>query len=251
VSLENALQNSLDELLKAGGNTQECAILKEEELNGIAEEIESYEKKMKFLGPVDLSAIDEYSKVEKRHEELLEQKKDLENSKASLENVIEKTDEEARNLLKETLNVINENFGKMISILFSQGSGYLSFTADDVLSSPVEINVKLVGKRTQRLYMLSGGERSLVGLALIFSLLMINPSAFYILDEVDAALDDFSTQRFVNLLAEYSKDSNFIVMTHNKIVMEKANTLYGITMVNGVSTVIPVELSEFSETNAG
>ncbi len=251
VSLENAVQNSLDELLKAGGNTQECAILNEEELNSIAEEIESYEKKMKFLGPVDLSSIDEYSKVEKRHEELLEQKKDLERSKTSLENVIEKTDDEARNLLKETLNVINEKFGKMISILFSHGSGYLSFTTDDVLNSPVEINVKLVGKRTQKLYMLSGGERSLVGLALIFSLLMINPSAFYILDEVDAALDDFSTQRFVNLLVEYSKDSNFIVMTHNKIVMERANTLYGITMVNGVSTVIPVELSEFSETNAG
>ena len=207
---------------------------------------------MKFLGPVDLSAIDEYSKVEARHKELLEQKVDLEKSKLSLEDIIKRTDEEARNLLRETLEVINKNFGKMISILFSQGSGYLSFVnEEDVLTSPVEINVKLVGKRTQKLYMLSGGERSLVGLALIFSLLMINPSAFYILDEVDAALDDFSTQRFVNLLVEYSKNSNFIVMTHNKIVMEKADTLYGITMVNGTSTVIPVELSEFSETNVG
>jgi chromosome segregation protein len=252
VSLENTMQNSLDEFLKAGGNTQEAHSLEKEELDKIAEEIENYEKKMKFLGPVDLSAIDEYSKVEKRHEELLEQKKDLEKSKSSLEDVIKKTDEEARTLLRDTLNVINENFGKMISILFSQGSGYLSFTnEEDVLTSPVEINVKLVGKRTQKLYMLSGGERSLVGLALIFSLLMINPSAFYILDEVDAALDDFSTQRFVNLLSEYSKNSNFIVMTHNKIVMERADTLYGITMVNGASTVIPVELSEFSETNAG
>ncbi|WP_036221249.1 chromosome segregation protein SMC [Mesoaciditoga lauensis] len=252
VSLGNAVQNALDEFLKAGGDTEESRPLKEEELNQIAEEIESYERKMKFLGPVDLSAIDEYSKVEARHKELLEQKVDLEKSKLSLEDIIKRTDEEARNLLRETLEVINKNFGKMISILFSQGSGYLSFVnEEDVLTSPVEINVKLVGKRTQKLYMLSGGERSLVGLALIFSLLMINPSAFYILDEVDAALDDFSTQRFVNLLVEYSKNSNFIVMTHNKIVMEKADTLYGITMVNGTSTVIPVELSEFSETNVG
>jgi len=252
VSLENALQSSLDEFLKADGNVKECRPLKEEELDKIAEEMEMYEKKMKFLGPVDLSTIDEYSKVEKRHTELMTQKADLERSKRSLEDVIKRTDEAARNLLKETLDVINENFGKMISILFTQGSGFLSFVNEsDVLTSPVEINVKLVGKRTQKLYMLSGGERSLVGLALIFSLLMINPSAFYILDEVDAALDDFSTQRFVNLLIEYAKDSNFIVMTHNKMVMEKADTLYGITMVNGTSTVIPVELSEFSETNVG
>jgi chromosome segregation protein len=199
-----------------------------------------------------MEAIGEYEKVEKRHSELIDQKKDLEKSKSSLEEVIERTDGEARRLLRGTLEKINERFSKMISVLFSQGSGELSFVEDqDVLESPVEINVKLVGKRTQKLYMLSGGERSLVGLAFIFSLLMINPSAFYVLDEVDAALDDFSTQRFVNLLSEYSKDSNFIVMTHNKIVMEKADTLYGITMVNGTSTVIPVELSEFSETNAG
>ncbi len=252
VSAENSLQNAKEELLKVSGNFDECEILPEDELEILASEITEYERKMKFLGPVDMEAIGEYEKVEKRHSELIDQKKDLEKSKSSLEEVIERTDGEARRLLRGTLEKINERFSKMISVLFSQGSGELSFVEDqDVLESPVEINVKLVGKRTQKLYMLSGGERSLVGLAFIFSLLMINPSAFYVLDEVDAALDDFSTQRFVNLLSEYSKDSNFIVMTHNKIVMEKADTLYGITMVNGASTVIPVELSEFSETNAG
>lgn len=251
VSLESTIENSLNELLKAGGGKEENTLLSEEDLNIISEEMENYERKLKFLGAVDLSAIDEYEEVDKRHKKLIEQRNDLEKSQASLEAVIKRTDEEARSLLTKTLKAINENFTRMISILFSEGNGYLSFTDEDVLNSPVEINVKLTGKRTQKLYMLSGGERSLVGLALIFSLLMINPSAFYILDEVDAALDDFSTQRFVNLLSKYSKDSNFLVMTHNKIVMEKSDTLYGITMINGTSTVIPVEFSEFSETNVG
>ncbi len=252
VSAENALQNAKEELLKFSENLEKYELLPDDELERMAFEIEEYERKMKFLGPVDMDAIVEYAKVEERHVDLLEQKKDLEKSKNTLEDVIKRTDEEARILLAETLENINERFSKMISVLFSQGSGELSFIeGQDILESPVEINVKLVGKRTQKLYMLSGGERSLVGLAFIFSLLMINPSAFYVLDEVDAALDDFSTQRFVNLLSEYSKSSNFIVMTHNKIVMEKADTLYGITMVNGASAVIPVELSEFSETNVG
>ncbi len=249
ISLGSAIESSLNELLKSGGSKEENSLLSEEELKVISEEMENYERKLKFLGAVDLSAIDEYGEVEKRHQKLTDQKNDLEKSQASLESVIKRTDEEARDLLVKTLEMVNENFARMISILFSEGNGYLLFTGEDVLDSPIEINVKLPGKRTQKLYMLSGGERSLMGLALIFSLLMINPSAFYILDEVDAALDDFSTQRFVDLLSEYSKNSNFLVMTHNKIVMEKSNTLYGITMVNGTSTVIPVEFSEFSETN--
>ncbi len=251
VSLDSSVENSLKELIEAGGSKDEVQTISEEELQVLASEIEEYERKMKFLGPVDLSAIEEYATVEKRHSDLMTQKSDLEKSYSSLEDVIKRTDEEARSLLIKTLDKINENFKNMISILFMEGSGYLSFVGEgDVLDSPVEINIKLPGKRVQKLYTLSGGERSLVGLALIFSLLMITPSAFYILDEVDAALDDFSTQRFVNLLSEYSKSSNFLIMSHNKIVMEKADTLYGITMVNGSSTVIPVELSEFSETNA-
>ena len=251
VSLDSSVEDSLRELIEAGGSKDEAQIVNEEELQTLASEIEDYKRKMKFLGSVDLSSIEEYETVEKRYNDLMTQRSDLEKSYSSLEDVIKRTDEEARLLLIQTLDKINENFKKMISILFMEGSGYLSFMGDgDVLNSPVEINVKLPGKRVQRLYALSGGERSLVGLALIFSLLMITPSAFYILDEVDAALDDFSTQRFVNLLGEYSKSSNFLIMSHNKIVMEKADTLYGITMVNGSSTVIPVEISEFSETNA-
>ncbi len=251
VSLVSSVDDSLKELVEAGGSKDEAQIVDETELETLSSEIEEYKRKMKFLGPVDISAIEEYEGVEKRYKDLMAQKNDLEKSCASLEDVIKRTDEEARTLLVKTLDRINENFSKMISILFTEGSGYLSFVGEkDILESPVEINVKLPGKRVQKLYTLSGGERALVGLALIFSLLMITPSAFYILDEVDAALDDFSTQRFVDLLGEYSKSSNFLIMTHNKLVMEKADILYGITMVNGSSTVIPVELSEFSETNA-
>ncbi len=249
VSIESAIENAVNELVEAGGTKEETVSLDDETVKTLSSEIEEYERKLKFLGPVDLSAIEEYEKTSERYDDLSLQKTDLESSYASLEEVIMKTDEEARTLLIRTLDRINENFERMISILFSDGNGKLSFVEGaDVLESPVEIKVKLPGKKIQKLYMLSGGEKSLVGLAFIFSLLMINPSPFYILDEVDAALDDFSTQRFINLLSEYSKRATFLIMTHNKIVMEGADTLYGVTMINGVSTVIPVELSEFSTT---
>uniref|UniRef100_A0A7V3REC9 Chromosome partition protein Smc n=1 Tax=Mesoaciditoga lauensis TaxID=1495039 RepID=A0A7V3REC9_9BACT len=248
ISYESSVLTAIEELNKVGGNKEESTKLDAQTFETLSSEIEEYERKMKFLGPVDLSAIDEYAETEKRFKEIDEQKKDLENSYRSLSDFIKRTDDEARIRLTQTMESVNGNFEKMISVLFSEGSGSLSFTEGmDILDAPVEINVKLPGKKLQKLYMMSGGEKSIVGIAFIFSLLMINPSAFYILDEADAALDEFSTQRFINLLEEYSKRSTFIVMTHNKMVMEKADMLYGITMIDGVSTVIPVEMSEFSE----
>lgn len=248
VSVDSSIQNINLELQKMGETIEAPVELDEQTFNALALEIEDYERKMKFLGPIDLSSIQEYEESEKRFNDLKAQKDDLENSYNSLQDVIKRTDDEARARLKSTIETINDNFGKMISVLFSEGTGALSFIDGmDILDAPIEINVKLPGKKLQKLYTMSGGEKSLVGIAFIFSLLMINPSSFYVLDEVDAALDDFSTQRFIDLLEEYSKMSTFIVITHNKFIMEKANTLYGITMIDGVSAIIPVELSEFSD----
>lgn len=247
VSIESSIQNALAELQKVEGQVEDAKALDDQTFENLGKEIEDYERKLKFLGPVDLSSIEEYDETEKRFNELKVQKDDLENSYNSLQDVIKKTDDEARIRLTTTIERINENFGRMISVLFSEGTGMLSFTEGlDILDAPVEISVKIPGKKMQKLYTMSGGEKSLVGIAFIFSLLMINPSPFYILDEVDAALDDFSTQRFIDLLEEYSKKATFIVITHNKFIMERANMLYGITMIDGTSTIIPVELSDFS-----
>ncbi len=247
ISVESSIQNTLSELQKVQGNVEDAKEIDDQTFENLGREIEDYERKMKFLGPVDLSSIEEYNETEKRFNDLKVQKDDLENSYNSLQEVIKKTDEEARIRLTSTIGKVNENFGRMISVLFSEGTGMLSFTEGlDILDAPVEISVKIPGKKMQKLYTMSGGEKSLVGIAFIFSLLMINPSPFYILDEVDAALDDFSTQRFIDLLEEYAKKATFIVITHNKFIMEKANMLYGITMIDGTSTIIPVELSEFS-----
>ncbi len=249
ISIESTVQNTLSELQKVQGTVDDAKEIDDQTFENLGREIEDYERKMKFLGPVDLSSIEEYDETEKRFNDLKVQKDDLENSYNSLQDVIKKTDEEARIRLKTTIDKINENFSRMISVLFSEGTGMLSFTEGlDILDAPVEISVKIPGKKMQKLYTMSGGEKSLVGIAFIFSLLMINPSPFYILDEVDAALDDFSTQRFIDLLEEYSTKATFIVITHNKFIMEKANMLYGITMIDGTSMIIPVELSEFSPT---
>ncbi len=248
VSVESSINQAMAEFQKCNGSQDDIMEVDDQTFQNLGSDIEEYERKMKFLGPVDLSSIDEYAAVEKRFSELSSQRADLENSYNSLQDVIKKTDEEARKRLNSTMELLNENFGRMISVLFSGGTGMMSFTEGfDILDAPVEINVKLPGKKIQKLYTMSGGEKSLVGIAFIFSLLMINPSSFYVLDEVDAALDDFSTQRFINLLEEYSKIATFIVITHNKFIMERADTLYGITMMDGVSTIIPVELSEFSD----
>lgn len=246
VSLDSSIQQTISEFQKCGGTEEDVREVDDQTFQSLGTEIEEFERRMKFLGPVDLSSIQEYAEVEKRFNELLSQRADLENSYNALQDVIKKTDEEARKRLISTMELLNQNFSRMISVLFSEGTGMMSFAEGlDILDAPIEINVKLPGKKMQKLYTMSGGEKSLVGIAFIFSLLMINPSSFYVLDEVEAALDDFSLQRFINLLEEYSKVATFIVITHNKFIMERSDTLYGITMMDGVSTIIPVELSEF------
>jgi chromosome segregation protein len=175
------------------------------------------------------------------------QKQDLEAAKASLEELLQQTDEEAKKIFMETFKLINKYFNEMIQILFGGGSGDLKILPDkDLLETGIEISIKRPGKRSQKMYLLSGGEKSLVGIALVFSMLKISPSPFYILDEVDAALDDFNAERLKNLIHENKHLSQFIVITHNKLVMEIADILYGITQSSGVSMVMAVELEQYA-----
>ena len=228
---------------------EEVQELSESELETIYSEIQDLENKIKYLGPVDLSAIEEYNKLREEYDTLMKQKEDLEEAKRKLEEIIERTDREAENALLDVYQKVNESFNRMIALLFFGGEGRLRMLSEgkSILDAGFEISVRKPGRKDQKLSLLSGGEKALVGIALVFALMEIKPSPFYVLDEVDAPLDDYNAERFKKLLREYSKKTQFIVITHNKIVMEVADVLHGITMVNGVSAVVPVEVEKVLE----
>jgi len=237
---EMKLSRVKEELDEDAGDVQ---ILSEEKLHDTKVELDDYENKLKFLGSVDLEAIDEYGVVDKEYQELDEQKQDLEDAKVKLIELIEKTDAKAKSIFMETFNSVNSNFGQYIEEIFDGGEGEIKIIpGEDLLETGLEITVRRPGRKVQKLQLLSGGEKALVGIALVFSLLSIKPSPFYVLDEVDAPLDDFNAERFRVLLKKHATDTQFLVVTHNKLVMEVANVLHGVTMTDGLSRVIPVEL---------
>jgi chromosome segregation protein len=247
--IEYNMESLIEKMVKADIKKEELenVTLDEEGEKAISEKVESLENKIKYLGSVDLNAIDEYNEVEDRFTEMDTQKQDLESAKKSLEELLQQTDDEAKRIFMETFNLINTYFDEMIQILFGGGNGQLKILPDkDLLETGIEISVKRPGKRSQKMYLLSGGEKSLVGIALVFSMLKISPSPFYILDEVDAALDDFNAERLKNLIRESRELSQFIVITHNKLVMEVADILYGITQSNGISMIMTVELEQYA-----
>jgi len=219
----------------------------EEEEESKAAQLADLEQKIKYLGAVDLQAIEEHRDVEARHADLDGQRKDLVDAKASLYEILAKTDKEAKDIFLKTFDAISRNFDEMIRTLFGGGNGELRLLPGaDILETGVEISVKRPGKKHQKLYLLSGGEKSLVGIALVFSMLRINPSPFYILDEVDAALDDYNVERLKTLIEKNKDMAQFIVITHNKLMMEGADILYGITQSMGISMVMAVELEKYA-----
>ncbi len=215
----------------------------EEELESLFNELSSLENKIKMLGPVDESAIEEYEAVDKEYNELYKEKLDLEDAKKKLVDLIERTDKEALEKYMESFNKINRSFKNYIENLFFGGTGQMKFIDEEnILESGIEISISKLGKRVQKLQLLSGGEKALVGIALIMSILDSNPNVFYVLDEVDAPLDEYNVEKFKKLLQ--LENSQFIVITHNKMVMEAGELIHGVTMIDQVSKVIEVKLEE-------
>ncbi|WP_110929388.1 chromosome segregation protein SMC [Bacillus massiliglaciei] len=201
------------------------------------------------LGNVNLGAIDEYERVSERYDFLLNQKEDLQQAKDTLFQVIEEMDSEMKRRFKDTFYAIREQFEKVFQELFGGGRAELKLTdPDDLLNTGVDIIAQPPGKKLQNLSLLSGGERSLTAIALLFSILKIRPVPFCVLDEVEAALDEANVYRFSQFLKRFSADTQFIVITHRKGTMEEADVLYGITMQeSGVSKLVSVRLEETEE----
>jgi chromosome segregation protein len=203
-------------------------------------------KAIEELGTVNLGAIEEYERVSDRYEFLLEQKSDLQEAKDTLYKVIEEMDEEMKRRFEKTFEGIRNHFEPTFKALFGGGRADLRLTDPrDLLNTGVEIVAQPPGKKLQNLGLLSGGERALTAIALLFSILKIRPVPFCVLDEVEAALDEANVNRFSRYLKNYSRETQFIVITHRKGTMEEADVLYGITMQeSGVSKLVSVRLEE-------
>ncbi|MFP4105958.1 MAG: chromosome segregation protein SMC [Phycisphaerae bacterium] len=212
----------------------------------VARQIDELRGKIKRLGNVNLDAITEQEELEQRHEFLAGQLRDIEASQQQLEELIKKLNDQSRELFTRTFADIRENFRMLFRKLFGGGKADVLLTEpEDVLESPIEIVARPPGKETRSLSLLSGGEKAMTALALLFSMFKSKPSPFTILDEVDAPLDEANTERFSHLLQEFVDMSQFIVITHAKRTMSMANVLYGVTMQEpGVSKRISVKFEE-------
>lgn len=177
------------------------------------------------------------------------QHEDLINSKEDLRKIIKDMEKKMRVQFIESFNNINSNFSKVFSILFNGGKASLELNGDEnILNSGIEIQVQPPGKKLQNLSLLSGGEKSLTAVALLFAILQTKPSPFCILDEIDAALDESNISRYIGYLKKFNNDTQFIMITHRKTTMEAANVLYGVTMTEeGVSKLISVKLKDYTE----
>jgi chromosome segregation protein len=198
------------------------------------------------LGTVNLGAIDEYARVAERYEFLLSQKEDLQQAKDTLFQVIDEMDDEMKRRFADTFYSIRIEFEQVFKALFGGGRAELKLTnPDDLLNTGVDIIAQPPGKKLQNLSLLSGGERALTAIALLFSILKVRPVPFCILDEVEAALDEANVVRFSQFLRKFSRETQFIVITHRKGTMEEADVLYGITMQeSGVSKLVSVRMEE-------
>ena len=210
----------------------------------LKEEIQVTKAKITKLGVVNLGAIQEYEEIKDKYEFMSSQAEDLEKAKEELISVIEEMTLEMKSVFKENFKILNYNFNETFKDLFKGGSAELILGEGDELDANIDINVEPPGKKLQNINLMSGGEKVLSAIALLFAILKMKPTPFCILDEIEAALDDANVYRYAEFLTKFSEKTQFIVITHRKGTMEASDIIYGVTMEEkGVSKVVSVDLS--------
>jgi chromosome segregation protein len=212
-------------------------------LIGLQAEIDRLNREIVALGAVNLAALEELSSARERKLFLDAQTADLTEAMTTLEDAIKKIDAETRDLLAGTFKIVNEHFGRMFPELFGGGSAKLVMTGDEILDSGVQVLAQPPGQKNQTIHLLSGGQKALTAIALVFAIFQLNPAPFCLLDEVDAPLDDANTERYAKLVKSMGKETQFLFISHNKIAMEMAEQLIGVTMQEqGVSRIVAVDM---------
>ena len=212
-------------------------------LTGLQSEIDRLNREIMALGAVNLAALEELTTSRERKLFLDAQTADLTEAMTTLEDAIKKIDAETRDLLAGTFKIVNEHFGRMFPELFGGGSARLVMTGDEILDSGVQVMAQPPGQKNQTIHLLSGGQKALTAIALVFAIFQLNPAPFCLLDEVDAPLDDANTERYAKLVKSMGKETQFLFISHNKIAMEMAEQLIGVTMQEqGVSRIVAVDM---------
>ncbi len=207
--------------------------------------VDKIKRSIESIGPINWAVKDEYEEKSSRLNVLLEQKADLVEAESNLKEAIKKIDKVAQEQFFETFSKVKENFEKMFTVFFNGGNGSIELSnTDDPLNSEINIFAQPPGKRNKSLKMLSAGEKSLTAIALLFSIYQYKPSPFCILDEIDAPLDDINIRKFTEVIRDYSKSTQFIMVTHNKLTMESADCIYGVTAEKrGISKLMSIDFS--------
>jgi chromosome segregation protein len=207
-------------------------------------EVTRLNNEIQSLGPVNMAALDELSSSRERKSFLDAQSADLNEAIQTLTDAIAKIDAETRDLLQGTFDQVNTHFGRLFPELFGGGHAQLVMTGEEILDAGVQVMAQPPGKKNSTIHLLSGGEKALTAIALVFSLFLLNPAPFCLLDEVDAPLDDANTMRYADMVSRMSDKTQFVFISHNKITMEIASQLIGVTMQEqGVSRIVAVDIT--------
>jgi chromosome segregation protein len=235
------------QLAEAGAREEELAASLEKGTrpSALQAEIGRLNEEITALGAVNLAALEELQTARERKDYLDAQSRDLTEAMATLEDAIRRIDRETRERLQQTFDEVNRHFSELFPALFGGGNAHLILTGEEILDAGVQVTAQPPGKKNTSIHLLSGGEKALTALALVFSLFQLNPAPFCLLDEVDAPLDDHNTGRFCDLVKKMAQQSQFLFISHNKITMEVGEQLLGITMQEpGVSRVVAVDIEE-------
>jgi chromosome segregation protein len=239
-------QEQFDEALRAVQADEQALALKlspEMKAQYLQGEVTRLTNAVAALGAVNLAALDELAQASERKNFLDAQNADLTEAINTLQDAIHKIDKETRDLLQDTFDRVNHHFSELFPILFGGGNAKLVMTGDEILDSGVQVMAQPPGKKNATIHLLSGGEKALTATALVFSMFRLNPAPFCLLDEVDAPLDDANTERFCRMVKRMSEHTQFLFISHNKIAMEMANQLIGVTMQEqGVSRIVAVDM---------
>ena len=244
------LESLVNEIEKRDGVPQEIAAALPEEASESEwqDKVVRAEARINRLGPINLAAIDEHAQASERKQYLDAQNEDLETALETLRAAIRKIDKETRQRFKDTFDQINAGFAELFPRVFGGGTACLEMTGDDLLDTGVAIFARPPGKKNSTIHLLSGGEKAMTAIALVFSIFQLNPAPFCMLDEVDAPLDDANVGRYARMVREMSEKVQFVFITHNKITMEAADQLMGVTMQEpGVSRLVTVDVEEAAQ----
>lgn len=244
-------RQTIEEQLEAAGQMLIAVLVElddDADVSSWAQTLEVLEQRIRRLGAINLAAIEEYDEQSVRAQYLEKQHTDLHDALATLENAIRKIDRETRTRFKETFDLVNGGLKATFPRLFGGGHAYLELTGEELLDAGVTVMARPPGKRNSTIHLLSGGEKALTAVALVFAIFELNPAPFCMLDEVDAPLDDANVSRFCDLVRDMSEHVQFIYISHNKVAMEMATHLTGVTMKEaGVSRLVAVDVEQAAE----